>query len=90
MQARSTGRGAGGVRAVPASVLAPTVEHDVPIRVPPWEMAETERQTMIAEAAYYRSAARGFVPGHELDDWLAAEAEIEALLQPGGEDSDRD
>lgn len=30
--------------------------------------------------AYYKSAARGFAPGYELDDWLAAEAEI----SPGG------
>ena len=28
----------------------------------------------IAEAAYYRAQARGFEPGHEMDDWLAAEA----------------
>jgi len=35
---------------------------------------------MIAEAAYYKAAQRDFVPGHELSDWLAAEAEIEATL----------
>ena len=29
-----------------------------------------------AERAYYRSEARGFEPGHEMDDWLAAEAEV--------------
>ncbi len=34
-------------------------------------------QQMIAEAAYYRARARGFVPGCELDDWLAAEAEVD-------------
>lgn len=27
----------------------------------------------IAECAYYRAEARGFAPGHELDDWLEAE-----------------
>ncbi len=32
---------------------------------------------MIGEAAYYRSKKRGFAPGHELDDWLAAEADFE-------------
>ena len=32
---------------------------------------------MIAEAAYYRAQARGFVPGCELDDWLGAEAEVD-------------
>ncbi len=31
---------------------------------------------MIAEAAYYRAQRRGFAPGHELEDWLQAEAEL--------------
>ena len=30
----------------------------------------------IVEAAYFRAERRGFVPGHEFDDWLAAETEI--------------
>lgn len=29
----------------------------------------------IAVSAYYKAQARGFSPGHELEDWLAAEAE---------------
>ena len=36
------------------------------------------RQSVIAEAAYYLSEHRGFVPGHELEDWLAAEKQINA------------
>jgi hypothetical protein len=40
-----------------------------------------EREAMIAEAAYYRAEARGFQPGHELEDWLAAENEIDMLLE---------
>lgn len=36
-----------------------------------------DRQCMIAEAAYYRAQARGFVPGCEVEDWLQAEAEID-------------
>lgn len=35
------------------------------------------RYTMIAEAAYYRAERRGFAPGHELDDWLLSEAEVD-------------
>jgi len=31
---------------------------------------------MTAEAAYYRAMQRGFAPGHELEDWLAAEEEV--------------
>jgi hypothetical protein len=34
---------------------------------------------MTAEAAYYHAERRGFERDHELDDWLAAEAEIKSL-----------
>lgn len=36
--------------------------------------------SLIAERAYYRAERRGFTPGHELDDWLAAEREVADLL----------
>jgi hypothetical protein len=39
-----------------------------------------DRQRLIAEAAYLRAEQRGFAPGQELEDWLAAEIEIDALL----------
>jgi hypothetical protein len=35
---------------------------------------------MIAEAAYLRAERRGFAPGHEHEDWCAAEAEVDRLL----------
>ncbi|MDY6943601.1 MAG: DUF2934 domain-containing protein [Pseudomonadota bacterium] len=41
----------------------------------------TERERMIAEAAYYLAEQRGFVQGTELDDWLNAESAVEALLR---------
>lgn len=31
---------------------------------------------MIEEAAYFLAEKRGFTPGHELDDWLKAEAQV--------------
>lgn len=34
-----------------------------------------DRSSRIAVSAYYRAEARGFSPGYELEDWLAAEAE---------------
>ena len=34
------------------------------------------QHAMIAAAAYFRAERRGFEPGHELEDWLAAEAEV--------------
>ncbi len=36
-------------------------------------------QRSIAEAAYFRAQCRGFEPGRDLDDWLAAEQEIRDL-----------
>jgi hypothetical protein len=35
---------------------------------------------LTAERAYFRAERRGFAPGHELEDWLAAEREVAALL----------
>jgi len=46
-------------------------------------MEPEARDAMIAEAAYFRSAHRGFEPGHEVDDWLAAESEIDGALARG-------
>ena len=40
------------------------------------EPVEPDLQRLIAEAAYYRAQSRGFEPGGEVQDWLAAEAEI--------------
>jgi len=39
------------------------------------------QQEMIAESAYFRSEKRGFVEGDPMEDWLAAEAEINTLLK---------
>lgn len=57
--------------------------------IPNGEVANTgvisaaERSRMIAEAAYYRAQNRGFDNGDSVDDWIAAEREIDArLLSP--------
>jgi hypothetical protein len=39
------------------------------------------RRALIAEAAYFRASCRGFRGGSNLEDWLAAEAEIDAMLE---------
>ena len=41
-----------------------------------------ERHRQIAELAYYKAEQRGFAPGHELEDWLAAEAEVDQASRP--------
>ena len=39
-----------------------------------------QRAALIAEAAFYRAEKRGFAPGHEVEDWLEAESEVDARL----------
>jgi len=39
-----------------------------------------DRNACIAESAYFLAEHRGFVPGHELEDWLHAENEVDARL----------
>jgi hypothetical protein len=43
-----------------------------------------DRYASIAQAAYFRSQHRGFKPGHEMEDWLAAEAEVDQRLRRDG------
>jgi Protein of unknown function (DUF2934) len=42
-----------------------------------------QRVALIAKAAYYRAEKRGFAPGNEAEDWLAAESEVDAKLLRG-------
>jgi hypothetical protein len=47
----------------------------------PARFVEPERRAgLIAEAAFFRAEKRGFSPGHEMEDWLAAESEVDAKL----------
>jgi Protein of unknown function (DUF2934) len=38
--------------------------------------ATEEIRKLIAETAYYRAQQRGFTPGYDVDDWLAAEMQV--------------
>jgi hypothetical protein len=53
---------------------------DETIASPDSTWSDDDRLAMIAERAYFRAESRGFVPGYELDDWLAAELEIDSQL----------
>ncbi|MDX1251513.1 MAG: DUF2934 domain-containing protein [Gammaproteobacteria bacterium] len=53
---------------------------DAPRRDP---VSAEERQRMIATAAYFRAERRDFESGHEFEDWLEAEAEIDRQLACG-------
>jgi hypothetical protein len=43
-----------------------------------------ERHRRISELAYYRAQQRGFEPGYEEEDWLAAEREIDGRHREAG------
>lgn len=44
---------------------------------------QEQRAHYIEVAAFYIAERRGFAPGDPMDDWLAAEAEIDQLLAEG-------
>jgi hypothetical protein len=49
--------------------------------LPAKRVSEDERRAMIARAAYFRAERRNFAPGQELEDWVAAEAEVDHHLR---------
>jgi hypothetical protein len=55
-----------------------------------WSGDAETREARISKAAFFRAAARGFEPGHEWDDWLAAEKEIDAKSKGAVREGNRD
>jgi hypothetical protein len=47
-----------------------------------WPSLMELREQRIREAAYCRAERRGFAPGHELEDWLDAEQEVDRASRP--------
>lgn len=45
------------------------------------DMSPEEIYRLIQETAYYKAKARGFAPGHEVQDWIEAEAEVRMRLE---------
>jgi hypothetical protein len=64
------------------TALPPKPTHNFfPLRFsPPMAVSESERRGMIQRAAYLRAQRRRFAAGHEMEDWLAAEAEVDHRL----------
>jgi hypothetical protein len=65
------------------SALPPKPMHNFfPLRFCPPLVSDSERQAMIEMESYLRAERRNFEPGHEMEDWAAAEAQVnERLLQ---------
>jgi len=49
-----------------------------PLYLVPHRLTPAERHRRISELAYRRAEMRGFAPGHEQEDWLEAEREVDA------------
>lgn len=71
-----------GAKVAAKSTEAATSRRRVARKAPAAPMSAEERYRAIAHAAYLRAEKRGFAPGHEFEDWLAAEAEVDAANSP--------
>jgi Protein of unknown function (DUF2934) len=65
-------------------MLMTEVQH-APVASISWTQASHERaaalrrRDRIAVAAFYLSEARGFAPGHEAEDWLLAQTQVDVI-----------
>lgn len=66
----------------PQQPLSQQPQPPQPREEPQTEVPGEEIRERIREAAYYRAQQRGFSPGYEMEDWLAAEAEIRKGRSP--------
>lgn len=71
---RSAGANPENIKISHAALTATAIPH--PVR--------EQREQLIKEAAYHHAESRGFEQGRELEDWLAAEAEVDARLSGEG------
>jgi hypothetical protein len=44
-------------------------------------LSPEEVYRLIQESAYFKAKARGFAPGHEVQDWIEAEQEVRRRLE---------
>lgn len=73
--------------ATPESVASPEPSSEAretgPASAERTRITVSDRRGMIAMAAYYRAEKRRFAPGFEIEDWIAAEREVDELLRRG-------
>jgi hypothetical protein len=62
--------------------------HELRIRQVAGNELQSKIQAAVAWRAYQLYETRGYVPGHEVDDWMHAEAEVVAPLQCGALEQD--
>ena len=60
----------------------PEIAATIPIQMTGQDMeplTDEQRRELVAVAAYYLAERRNFKPGHETEDWLAAESLVRSL-----------
>ena len=70
--------------AKPAAKVARAAATPATAKPAPAALSAAQREQMVRTAAYFRAERRGFLPGNEWDDWLAAEAEVGSLPAQNG------
>ena len=68
-------------RVISDAAVAAVLEEHGAVPNGPGRIDLESRHEMVATAAYYIAELRGFAPGHELADWRAAEAAVDASLR---------
>jgi hypothetical protein len=77
------------VQQPPAKAKAPTASTTTPSRLSPaprprpGRVTTEQRRNYIEVAAYYIAERRGFMGGHQEEDWTNAEIEIDRMLSEG-------
>ena len=66
-----------------ASPRSRKTAHAAPASTAP-RLSPEEVYRLIQESAYFKAKARGFAPGHEVQDWIEAEAEVRSRLDSRG------
>ena len=70
-----------GETALPAASTPFTTPSDVESAAPATTITVEERNRLVAETAYFIAQQRGFAKGREIEDWLEAEAIVNARLE---------
>ena len=75
-----------GKRPAPPRAAAPSSapeNTDTPVSSSSSFLEPERRNAMISDAAYFLAEQRDFCPGHEFEDWVTAEREIDRQLSSG-------
>ena len=74
-------KGPAATRAQPKPLQSQRPSKAAPDTNPGAKLSPEEVYRLIQESAYFKAKERGFAPGHEVQDWIEAEAEVRHRLE---------